>query len=590
MIRSLVALLLSSGLAFAYIARIYHVTSDRDYATIGMNISTSWCGQPRMRGNVTPSVGFIDENGRLLWKFTLSGINRWKDDSLQKNSAYNLKAKIPIETVSQIEEACDLYANGTFDRYENCFRPNIVNIEKSAWRRSSLWKPTQISTRIDFVAHARTADMTTFEKSLTIGPFYDCSSNWVDGALRNTYIRWDTKDFSGHADLPSLLLLLGIGSSVSEKLNFEKLEECDVSMFADSHFVVPDMKSATIKLIDGKQESLKALNDLIDDRPEDSGQNLQDLRIFYTRNYTHLLTILVNPKNNITKHSIQVVGLVLDHLNVGRSNTILLRTNRWHALYCDPDSLYYSVNGQFIGYNMNGKINVTLDDSSVTKESERVTDFFDERVHIDNKPYYVDKNADGFFNQLESGNFKLQVRLNSADSKYYYVLSRLDSKNLMEEISQCYFRAVPSRNVDDRTETPRILLVPKSNPEQGVKLLWSAPTTTTPEPSTSTPTETSTTSPATSTASTTTTSSTTTTTTTADPSTLTTINSTTPKKTTRAQRLPATIDVTALEEHSEDREGFNRKPSDDGLTSISKSAMNLFVNNLVLAVVAIAFM
>ncbi|KAK0419805.1 hypothetical protein QR680_014331 [Steinernema hermaphroditum] len=204
MIKSLVILLLFFGLTTAEVDRIYRVALERDFADLKLIIGTSRCWLSGTDGDITPSIGFIDGRDRLLWKYTLPVIFGADSDNLEAGTRLKVADKMPTGTVNEIEEICLKHANGSQKMYENCFGPNVVNIEKYAWhRRSSEWKPGYISTMIDYVIHSNTEKETTEEKFLMIGPFYDCDSNWVDSKHRESYIRWDVKDYISRKYLPS---------------------------------------------------------------------------------------------------------------------------------------------------------------------------------------------------------------------------------------------------------------------------------------------------------------------------------------------------------------------------------------------------
>uniref|UniRef100_A0A1I8AS21 Malectin domain-containing protein n=1 Tax=Steinernema glaseri TaxID=37863 RepID=A0A1I8AS21_9BILA len=261
---------------------------------------------------------------------------------------------------------------------------------------------------------------------------------------------------------------------------------CDIGIFHNSYLAVPNTQKLEITLIDGNQPSLLELSEKINDYSNPPGAidaEVVDVRVFYTKNYEHLVATAKNMAGRLDIGIVAVKDL-LPHQSTELS--LIGSVNR--SKVCRFDSTFYDMKKEAIGFDdmAEGKVLIKKNDSGTfeAKEEEGIIkneefcntkDEMDDRVTDLNgkatsggKPFYTTTADKEKLIQLESGKFMLAARLHEKDASYYLTLIRLGEN--MEQNLTCYFHKVAADSYRGLEQPLRILLIPKEERYLGVNL------------------------------------------------------------------------------------------------------------------------
>uniref|UniRef100_A0A1I8AHI7 Uncharacterized protein n=1 Tax=Steinernema glaseri TaxID=37863 RepID=A0A1I8AHI7_9BILA len=204
MFRQLLLLGFLASLGAAEIRRTHQNTQS---LIVLIGFYTSTCHGAGTNGDIIPYLGHIDKDDQLIWKLPLRMIDGSYRDNFENGELTSDEVYISNRArIAEIEEACFQHADGDQNKYERCFDPNIVNIQKKSWKYSPLsaWKIEEIKIRVQWGNRHPVANHFGF-----FGPFHDCYSNWIEKEPEYSYIRTDDKDYSKKAMLKGRIFQIG---------------------------------------------------------------------------------------------------------------------------------------------------------------------------------------------------------------------------------------------------------------------------------------------------------------------------------------------------------------------------------------------
>ncbi|KAK0409150.1 hypothetical protein QR680_004370 [Steinernema hermaphroditum] len=284
-----------------------------------------------------------------------------------------------------------------------------------------------------------------------------------------------------------LPLLLGVTHTASGKFS-NNVNECNISLFRDSYFAVPNLGDFGIALIDGHQKSLTDLDEKFNDLsvPNPEKTSLDNMRLFYTANYSHILVTA----RNVPSNKLQIGVVAVEDLISGKAKKFSVIGEVDANKICRPESTFYDMKKEAIGFDgmTKGRVRILKkDDGQYTtqidgkfqldsdycgsnkgkKALERVTDFFG-NVHAKGLPFHEEQtDLNVFVNQLESEKFLLMGSCTGDNCDLELVSLDKAEEHVQIPVynSTCHIRDLSATELSHR-----VLLIPKNNRHLGVNL------------------------------------------------------------------------------------------------------------------------
>ncbi|KAK0427763.1 hypothetical protein QR680_010414 [Steinernema hermaphroditum] len=293
------------------------------------------------------------------------------------------------------------------------------------------------------------------------------------------------------------------------RVSVHGLDECKISHFRGNYIVALGKYGFTIADI-GAYKTFKDLNKAIDEHMPVARREAncaypseETAKLFYTKHYEHLIfagisrckekRLLFDSRKlaDLKWNGSKILSFMKNEYPNGCHNgkkfysvqTDTVFSNSEPVL-CDGRSMTFVPNenkllsDEHTAFIFNK--NMTLRNLTRMKEHqcsnisapqrEKVADFFNANslLHWDKRDAEA-KDGAFFYNQLESGKFKLQAELRTENCTefFYHIVRYLNSSRRFEELGEeCYIRGFKK----DSDELPRMLIIPKRGGARGVLL------------------------------------------------------------------------------------------------------------------------